>query len=118
MTSFNRGEWGFVCSCLSCRSVGCLVVWLYDCIARDGGAAQCDCEPVQETVELMHGGHIATGKGDSKEKGGVRTGGEGAEGTVDGDCERTRMGKERQMPYGVIGRFESVEREGSSESVL
>ena len=22
--------------------------------ARDGGAAQCDCEPVQETVELMH----------------------------------------------------------------
>ena len=54
--------------------------------ARDGGAAQCDCELVQETVELMHressspmpdlkgGGHLATGKGGSKEKGGVRTG--------------------------------------------
>ena len=85
--------------------------------ARDGGAAQCDCEPVQETVELMHressspmpdlkgGGHLATGKGGSKEKGGVRKGGEGAEGgeegTVDGDSARTRMGKERQMPYGL-----------------
>ena len=51
--------------------------------------------------DLKGGGYLATGKGGSKEKGGVRTGGEGAEGTVDGDGERTRMGKERQMPYGV-----------------
>ena len=37
---------------------------------------------------------------------------------MDGDFERSRLGKERQMPFGVNGRFESVEREGSSESVL
>ena len=65
---------------------------------------------------------LATGTGGREEVGGGRTGGAGAErgadGPVDGDSARTRMGKERQMPYGVIGRLESVEREGSSESVL
>ena len=80
------------------------------------------CESSSPMPDLEGGGHIATGKGGSKEKGGVRPGGKGAEGgaesTVDGDSARARMGKERQMPYGVRGRLESVEWEGSSESVL
>ena len=63
------------------------------------------CESSSPMPDLKGGGYLATGKGGSKEKGGVRTGGEGAEGgeegTVDGDSERARMGKERQMPYGV-----------------
>ena len=101
---------------------------------RAGGTVERDSEPVQEITELLHGASsssmfalksrsdLATGTGGREEAGGGRTGGAGAEGgadgPVDGDSERTRMGEERQMPYGVIGRFESVEREGSSESVL
>ena len=76
--------------------------------AGDGGATKCDRKPVQETVELLHrqssgsmpylqgGSHITAGEGCSEEKGGVRKGGEGAEGgadsTVDGNCARARVG--------------------------
>ena len=55
---------------------------------------------------IQGGSHIAPGKGCSKEKGGVRTGGEGAEGgescTVDGNGERARLGKEGQMSRGMM----------------
>ena len=55
---------------------------------------------------LKGGGHIAAGKGGSKEEGGGRKGGEGAEGgadgAMDGNNERARVGKEGQMSHGVM----------------
>ena len=42
------------------------------------------CESSSPMPDLKGGGYIATGKGGSKEKGGVRTGGEGAEGGEEG----------------------------------
>ena len=84
---------------------------------RARGAAQCDSQPVSEIVELMHsessspvphfkgGCHISPGEGGGQAAGGVWKSREGAEGgadsTMDGDFERSRLGKERQMPYGL-----------------
>ena len=63
------------------------------------------------------GCHISPGEGGGQAAGGVWKSREGAEGgadsTMDGDFERSRLGKERQMPYGLSGRFESVERGGA-----
>ena len=77
-----------------------------------------DCEPVQETVELLYGsstssmspveggGDLSTGEGGREETRRCREGGEGAqrgaEGAVDGVPEGARVGKEVQMPYGAL----------------
>ena len=51
------------------------------------------------------GRHISPGEGGGQAAGGVWKSREGAEGgadsTMDGDFERSRLGKERQMPYGL-----------------
>ena len=86
--------------------------------ARDGGAAQCDSQPVSEVAELLHsessgpvphfkgGGHISPGEGCGQATRGFGKSREGAEGgadcTMDGNVERSRLGKERQMPYGCV----------------
>ena len=52
---------------------------------------------------------LATGTGGREEAKGSRSGRDGAEGgdegTVDGDTDGARLGKEGQMPHGVV-RFE------------
>ena len=86
--------------------------------ARVGRATECNHEPVQATAELLYcqssgtvpnfksGSNCTTGEGGSSEEGGGRQDGESSEGgaqsSVDGFPERTRLGKEGEMPWDLV----------------
>ena len=57
---------------------------------------------------IESGSDLSSGEGGWEEARGGREGGEGveggAEGAVDGNPERARMGMEGQMPYGAVKR--------------